>query len=52
VCSSDLDLRGLGDGNYRLDVLNSALVVQPGLGFDFDESVVDRHAITSWEEVS
>jgi L-alanine-DL-glutamate epimerase-like enolase superfamily enzyme len=25
---------------------------EPGLGFNFDESVVDRYAINSWEEVS
>lgn len=34
LTSLQADLRGLGDGIYRLDVLNSALVVQPGLGFE------------------
>ncbi len=35
LSSLQVDLRGLGDGRYRLEVLNSALVAQPGLGFDF-----------------
>jgi hypothetical protein len=35
LTSVQADLRGLADGTYRLDVLSSALISLPGLGFDF-----------------
>ena len=40
------DLRGLDDGRYRLEVLNSALVAQPGLSLDFYLS--DRGVSEGW----
>ena len=50
--TSILNFTALLDRQSLIEDGEVVLGDEPGLGFDFDESVVDRYAITPWEEVS